>query len=135
MQNQQVSDRQILAAIKASYGVISTISKELGLLRREAERRINESQLLLDEFNYQKEILADLAEKKLIEKIELGNLQAIKFYLERRHGKRGWSPTIDIDLDAKIASTTQVQLYIPDNQRDEIVEGENQIVSPTEASG
>ena len=118
-QVEDIGNREVIEAIKRGRGVLASISKILKIQRREAEKLIDDSDVLQEEFKYQQQVIADFAEKKLIDKIERGNLPAIKFYLERMAANRGWSPKVAVDLNAHVTSETKVRLYIPENNRDD----------------
>lgn len=57
----------------------------------------------------------DLAETKLVQKINDGNMTAIIFYLKTKGRHRGWIERREIE---GVEGGTPIQVYLPDNGRD-----------------
>jgi len=55
----------------------------------------------------------DLAEKKLLEKIDGGDLRAIMFLLERQGRERGWGLTQGLELSGKDDKNIQIEFVEP----------------------
>lgn len=79
----QADDGTILSLLEKLYP-ISSIAKRLGCDRRTLTAYIEKNETLRLARKDAVESLGDLAESRLLEKIQDGNLNAITWYLERR---------------------------------------------------
>ena len=84
-------DNDLILKMLARMQPLSIIAKSLKCDRRTLAKHIKANPDLDEAFKESYERLSDLAESKLLEKINAGDLQAIIFYLERRCAHRGWS--------------------------------------------
>ena len=93
----RISEKRILNAMKKSGGIISVIAQRLGCSRRTIYDRVEKSKKIKDALMQAKEELIDVAESKLANKIEEGDIGAIKFYLQTQAKQRGYVEKQEID--------------------------------------
>ena len=82
--------KQVEKALKASGGFISHAAKMLGITQSAVTQRIQRHESLQIALNEIKDSHLDLAESKLINKIEKEDLGAICFYLKCQGKGRGY---------------------------------------------
>ena len=85
-----VSKKQYIEAIHNSRGLLTAAAKSLGVTRKaiyDAAKRHPEVQKAIEEA---RERTTDLAEGKLYQQINEGNMTAIIFYLKTQGKKRGY---------------------------------------------
>jgi len=80
----------VLEAYKAAGGLHTYAAKYLGVDRSTLWRYLNKHPEVRKEIEEMEEELLDYAERKLLEKIQKGNLGAILFYLKCKGKKRGY---------------------------------------------
>lgn len=101
------SNAQFLAALPKSGGIWTTIAQRVGCNRHTAEKRILANPTLKQAWKDECEAVGDIAESKLIEAIEAGDLAAIKFYLSTKAKNRGYSERTEITgKDGEVNSFT-----------------------------
>ena len=82
---------EVLAACEGCLGIQANVYRKLKISRRaffDYRRKWPEIQQAIDD---EQEQGLDVAEDKLMQKIQAGNLKAITFYLEKKGAERGWS--------------------------------------------
>jgi predicted transcriptional regulator len=77
-------------ALKGSGGIYSHIARKLGVTRSAITHYINKNPELREEINQEEESINDLAESKLITKLNEGDNQMIKFRLTTKAKDRGY---------------------------------------------
>jgi hypothetical protein len=90
MNNSKLTKSEITKAIKNSYGILSNAAKSIGIERDELckmIKKLNLSSLVENERGK----IADLAEIMLIERLNEGSENMIKFVLLSLGGERGYS--------------------------------------------
>ena len=91
----RLTEEQILTAIKGSYGIMTTIAKRLGIDRNTALKYVNQNEATRQALYDEQESCGDLAEEKVIELLEDGDGQTIRWYLGRKFASRGYSEKIE----------------------------------------
>lgn len=110
------TDKQIIEAIPGSGGVLGTIADKLGCHRNTIQRRRDDSPEIQEALaNADREML-DIAEKKLFEHVQDGNMRALSFYLGTKGKNRGYTQKTEITGDLSTRSEITI-LEIPDNKR------------------
>ena len=103
------TNEQIMKALEATGGVLVHAAQKLQMSRDGVWKRIKKSPQLQRFFEDVVESKLDLAESKLMELVEAGNLAAIIFYLKCRGKHRGWVERQEIDHRGDL--TVQVVRY------------------------
>ena len=106
-----VSKQQLVQAIHDSLGNVATVARKLGLARKTIYVLLERHQLW-DEVKQARETLADMAEEKLIEKIQEGNERLIEFVL------KAYRPEIyNPRHQADVAGEVRVRVVYDDSDR------------------
>lgn len=92
----QYTKKQIITALKESYGVISTVSQRLGCSWSTAQKYLNKWPDTRKALKLETEIMLDLAESALFNAIEKGNLAAAKWVLSTRGASRGYTDRVEL---------------------------------------
>jgi hypothetical protein len=104
----KIKDELVIKALFASGGVITYAAKALGMERQSLSTRVNASDILRVAADEAVERNLDIAENKLLTKIDRGNLVAILFYLKTKGKRRGYierqetHEVSDAELNAEI---------------------------------
>ncbi len=93
------TEDEVLSAIKGSAGIVSTIAKNLKCDWHTAKSYIDSYENCKKAYSDEEEKVLDLAESKLIEAINKGDSQMIKYLLATKGKKRGFTEKTDIDLN------------------------------------
>ena len=89
----------VLAAIKNSQGIYTTIAKRLGCAQHTAERWVEKWEETRTAYTEETNFVLDLAESKIIEAINKGDVPTCKWYLTMKGKGRGYDTTPVIKLD------------------------------------
>jgi uncharacterized Fe-S cluster-containing MiaB family protein len=89
---------QIAEALRNHNGIVSTAAKALKVSRQAIDRRISNSATLKAVVIEARSDVVDLAETKLIELIQAGDVRAILFTLRTLGRDRGWAETVDVNV-------------------------------------
>jgi hypothetical protein len=103
-----LSEKELLAAIKGSGGIISNISKRLKVDWHTANNLIKKNPNCLLALEDEKEKILDLAETKIIEAMMSGDTSTSKWVLATQGRKRGWSENIKIDHSGEVGITINI---------------------------
>jgi len=88
--NQIYKEKDILEALKASRGIVSAAARRLGMNRRQLTRRLKSSEKLRETRDDARAEFCDLAESKLVENVEAGNVPSVLFALKCLGKDRGY---------------------------------------------
>ena len=88
--NQIYKEEDILEALKASRGIVSAAARRLGMNRRQLTRRLKSSEKLKEARDDARAEFCDLAESKLVENVEAGNVPSVLFALKCLGKDRGY---------------------------------------------
>jgi hypothetical protein len=94
----QLTEKQIIDALKAKGGFVSTASRALGVSTQALYKRINSNAKIKDALEEIRESHLDMAEMALLAKIKEKDLGAICFYLKCIGKKRGYIEKQQVDL-------------------------------------
>lgn len=92
-----ISDTVIMETYKAANFNKSETARTLGMSRSTLNIRINDSVELQDMLIDAREEVLDIAESGLLAHVRKGNLNAIKFLLERQGRTRGYGMNVEIN--------------------------------------
>ncbi len=102
-----LTPEQLLPAIKGSNGVVSAVSRRLGIDWHSAKKFIEKYEETSQAFKNERESLLDKCEVTLMKLLasEDGNvaMRSAQFYLERLGRDRGFSPKSEIELSGEFA--------------------------------
>ena len=90
LMNQIYKEEDILEALKASRGIVSAAARRLGMNRRQLTRRLKSSEKLKEARDDARAEFCDLAESKLVENVEAGNVPSVLFALKCLGKDRGY---------------------------------------------
>ena len=109
------STETVIKALKKARGIKAVAAKILGCDRHTVDNYIKRHPTVAKAYQEQRETLIDVAEGKLITKLDADESWAIKFVLTTLGKKRGYVERQEIAgvEDAPLA----VRIYIPDNER------------------
>jgi len=110
-----------IKALKNTGGVLKNVAEVIGCARStvyEAAKRHPEVEAVLQE---EREKLKDLAEERLIEQIQQGNMTAIIWYMKTQMKDRGYVEKQEVEHSGEIKGA-EVQVYLPSNDRDDLPE-------------
>jgi transposase-like protein len=82
--------KQLLHSIKQTDGNVTRIADGLGINRSTVYRKIQKHEVLQEALEDARESLVDLAETKLRQEVNKGNITAIIFTLKTQGKKRGY---------------------------------------------
>lgn len=99
-----------IKAIYEARGNKNTIAKILGLDIASVYSRIRQNPVLQEHVFLASETQKDIAEMKLYELIEQGNLDAIKFYLSRQARDRGYGDKLEFTASVDINNNWNLQV-------------------------
>jgi hypothetical protein len=85
-----IKKETVIAAIRRSSGIISTIAARLGCNWRTAERLIWKWPDTVEAYQEEQEHVLDVAETKVIESIVNGDMPTTKWYLSKKGRHRGY---------------------------------------------
>ena len=129
------SDRtaqRIIEALQESNGLLTLASKRTGLHYRTIERYIGACPAVREAAQMAKEQMIDLAESKLYQKINEGEIAPIIFYLKTQAKDRGYIERGELHkhivLEVRVVDRTKERLQLPEG-------GEYAIQGPTETEG
>lgn len=91
LKSQTPTLEQIKEALEKNNGAVVSAAHSLGIGKTWLYRKINNSKVLQDHLAEIRNDIVDLAECKLREKIEAGDITAIIYTLRSMGKRRGWS--------------------------------------------
>lgn len=89
--NQQYTTSDMVSAVMASRGNLTTAARMLGCSRTTVHDWVNRDELVKRAYKDIKEVSLDFTENKLLETIEDKNVTSIIFYLKTQGKHRGWN--------------------------------------------
>lgn len=109
----RITNKQMLDALEACKGIITTAAASLKINRKTIQRRLLDNEDLRKSYDEIKEANIDRAESRLFDLIEKGDRRAITYYLDRVARHRGYGKVVENHN----VNMEPVQIYLPDNQR------------------
>ncbi len=101
---------QILTAIKNSYGIVSNVAKKLKCDWNTARKYIDKYECTKKAFDDESEIILDIAENQLANKIKEGDTQMIKYMLATKGKVRGFVEKQEIDT--KVSGDLEIKINV-----------------------
>ena len=101
MKPKKVSKEKFLEALKGTMGIQTVIARKLGINRATVADYLKNDQELQDAFQQEKESALDLAESKLLQGINDGDAECIRFYLRTVGKSRGYTERVEQELSSK----------------------------------
>jgi len=86
----QYSVHEVIDAIEGSFGIVTAIAQKLGCSRSTVYRYIDESVMVRQALEVERQRHVDLAEAKSLELIRAGDGSQVRFVLSRLGKDRGW---------------------------------------------
>lgn len=103
------SDAQVIAALQASAGVMAHAARKLGIGRSMMFRRVHENEKIKAAWEEAKETNIDLAETKLMQAIQNGELPAIFFFLKCQGKHRGYVERKEYDANVNVRALPPIE--------------------------
>lgn len=116
----KVTQKQVLAAIHESGGIVSVISRRLGVDWHTGKKTIERYPAAVQAVQDERESLVDFAEGQLIKAIKAGEAWAVKFYLATVGKGRGYSERQEVtgpgggDITIKVVYDDDVDIKLPE---------------------
>ena len=102
------TEKKVLAAIKGSGGIITTISNRLGSDWHTAKKLTQKWQSTRDAYKDERETILDMSESAILKSIKEGNTQDAKWLLSSLGADRGFGKEQGTDKDETIARLTEI---------------------------
>ena len=102
------TEKKVLAAIKGSGGIITTISNRLGSDWHTAKKLTQQWQSTRDAYKDERETILDMSESAILKSIKDGNTQDAKWFLSSLGADRGFGKEQGTDKDETIARLTEI---------------------------
>lgn len=102
------TEKKVLAAIKGSGGIITTISNRLGCEWHTAKKLVNRWESTKQAYKDERETILDMSESTLLKSIKDGDTQSAKWMLSTLGADRGFGKEQGTDRDEIIARLTEV---------------------------
>lgn len=90
MKTNKRTKEQILKEIKGSGGIVSKIAQRLGINRKTLYNYRQKWPEIDEAIKEAEEDGLDLAENQLMNRVAMGDLKAIMYYLDNKGRRRGW---------------------------------------------
>ncbi len=100
----QYTLEQVLDAVRKATGNLSVAAKLLGCSRQTVYNAQKKWKTVAAEIDQQREKVVDLAEQRLIDRVNAGDWHAVKYVLSTLGRSRGYGPEVD--------SVTQVEFIV-----------------------
>lgn len=102
------TEKKVLAAIKGSGGIITTISNRLGSDWHTAKKLTQKWESTRDAYRDERETILDMSESAILKSIKDGNTQDAKWLLSSLGADRGFGKEQGTDKDETIARLTEI---------------------------
>ena len=100
----EYTEEEVLSAVKGSASIISTVAKNLGCTWGTADKYIRMYPSCMEALSDECERVLDLAESKMIEHINKGDAQMIKYILSTKGKKRGYSEKQQVEHSGNVSA-------------------------------
>lgn len=98
LKHRKVSQERFLEALQGTMGIQTVIARKLGVNRSTVISYLANDPVLQEAFQQEKESALDLAESKLLQGINEGDPECIRFYLRTVGKNRGYSERVENQL-------------------------------------
>lgn len=95
----KLKEKELLEAIKDSYGLVTKVAEKLHCSWATADRAIKESEMASRAMQDENEKLLDFAEGQAIKRMKDGDGVMIRFYLATKGKKRGYTYEEKLEAD------------------------------------
>jgi hypothetical protein len=102
------TEKKVLAAIKGSGGIITTIANRIGCEWHTAKKLTQKWQSTRDAYKDERETILDMSESAILKSIKEGNTQDAKWLLSSLGASRGFGKEQGTDKDEVIARLTEI---------------------------
>ena len=99
---------KMLSSLANSLGNVAIACKEAGISRQTHYRWLKEDEDYAEAVLEQSEVVLDIAEAKLIERVQEGDLRAIMFLLKTKGKERGYDEKRTISLKQQSSGAPQI---------------------------
>lgn len=113
----QFTQEQFKKAIPGSGGIIATIAKRVGCSWHTAQSHIRDTPVLAQMYEDEANTVDDLAESVVIKHIQRGDINAAKWWLERRRRAK-FATRVETELSGKDGGPVLIQMTWGDNDSD-----------------
>lgn len=107
-----IRESALLEAINGSQGFITTIAERLNCSWCTAEKAIKASEAAQQAIRAEEEITLDMVEGKAIERIKDGDAVMIRFYLQTKGKRRGYTMNDDAMPEDAYAEDTEISVIV-----------------------
>lgn len=107
------TDSEIISALKDAHGLPAVAARALGIDRHTIYNRAKRSPAIQDALIEAREHIIELAEQRLFEKVNAGELQACTYLLSRLARSKGYGDSLGINFNitpADLAKMTDEEL-------------------------
>lgn len=122
MNGKKYTVEQVIGAIPNSLGIVTAIANRLGCDWHTAKKYIDRYPSVNQAYQDEVERITDIAETKLYQAINEGDLQAVKYYLSTKGKRRGYVMQTELSgIDGgaiQIAKT--VEVILPPEDKEDI---------------
>lgn len=110
-----ISDEEILSAIKDSAGIIHTIAKRLNVCWHTAKKLTEKTEDIKLAYEDEKQKIIDLAESTVINAINSQDVQTAKWYLGLIGRDRGYGEKLELEHSGQVSININI---VGDNESD-----------------
>lgn len=107
----KIKEKELLEAIKDSYGLVTKVAEKLQCSWATADRAIKESETASRAMQDENEKLLDFAEGQAIKRMKDGDGVMVRFYLSTKGKKRGFTYDERIEGD-DTAKDTEINITV-----------------------
>ena len=93
----KINKKNFIKAMEGSGGILANIARKLGVTRQAVSVFVQKNEDIQELLAQEEENINDLAEAKLVTKLNEGDMQAIKFRLTTKAKHRGYVERQEID--------------------------------------
>jgi len=108
--NDKPGEKEIIAAIKGSAGIVSTIARRLDVVWHTAESYIQKYPKALEAFSAEREGVLDMAEAAIFTAIKQGDTGSAKWILSTIGRKRGFTEKQEIGLVGEDGGPVEISI-------------------------
>lgn len=105
--------KQVLTALKDSYGIISIVAERLNCAWATANRFVHLWPLTEKAYKQETEIILDYAESAIFKAVERGDTSAAKWILSTRGKSRGYTDRVEITGNQEALKKIEVFIDLP----------------------
>lgn len=92
----KITPEAVLKVLPGTFGNKSAIARRLGVSRKSIDRMIEENTEIAEAFEQERETAIDFAESRLMQGINSGDPESIRFFLRTIGRRRGYSERMEV---------------------------------------